>query len=417
MRSRGQAGRVEKRGSTWYGHFFVYVRQPDGTEKRHHKGISLGKRSEMDKVTAKDKLRAHILATKGTADCKQDDAVTLQWFTENRYLPMKTGGWRPATERGNRGDLRRYVMPALGAVLLKDLDTFKCQQFVYALANPAQRKKIKTGLSEPVIKRCRTMLKAICEMAVDMEFLHKNPARKLTIPDCKVTSKPTLPGDTLRTLLDAITDPRDHLVMLIGVFCAVRPSELFGLKWSAHDGDKLFIRSTAWKGKLYEGKTKTRKSRAPIYLSSLIACEIDRWKKLCPDSSPDALMFPTANGTPLEARNFLRDCVKPIVARINAQLEKRNRPAIAGPITFQVLRRSAATRNQKHGTMKDVQQLMRHSSIETTAEVYMQPIPESVKQMVEMDLAEVMGQQQLLELHSDQLDMTWPEKAETERIQ
>ena len=294
---------------------------------------------------------------------------------------MKAAGWRPATEHGNRGDLRTYILPALGAVPLKELDTFKCQQFVYALANPAQRKKIKTGLSEPVIKRCRTMLKAICEMAVDMEFLHKNPARKLMIPDCRVTPKPTQPADTLRILLNAITDPRDHLIMLIGVFCAVRPSELFGLKWSAYDGDKLFIRSTAWKGRLYEGKTKTRKSCAPIYLTSLIACEIERWKKLCPDASPDALMFPTANGTPLESRNFRRDCVQPIVTRINAQREKLGQPLITGPMTFQVLRRSVATRSQKHGTMKDVQQLMRHSSIETTAEVYMQPIPESVKQI------------------------------------
>lgn len=124
----------------------------------------------------------------------------------------------------------------------------------------------------------------------------------------------------------------------------------------------------------------------------------------------------SARVTGYSEANFLRDCVRPIVSRVNALLEKRNRPPIAGPITFQVLRRSAATRNQKHGTMKDVQQLMRNSSIETTAEVYMQPIPESFKQMIETDLAGVMGEPELLS-QSDQLGMSWPEKAETGRIQ
>jgi integrase len=196
---------------------------------------------------------------------------------------MKVGGWRPATERGVRIDLRCYITPALGVVPLAELNTLNCQQFIYSLA--------KRGLSEPVIVRCRTLLKAVCEMALDMEILRRNPAKHLTLPDCKVTPKPTLPKETLRTLLGAITDPRDHLILLLGVFCAVRPSELFGLTWGTYDGDKLIIRSTAWNGRLYEGKTKTHKSRAPLYLPSVIRYEIERWRKLCPDSSPDALML------------------------------------------------------------------------------------------------------------------------------
>jgi integrase len=64
-------------------------------------------------------------------------------------------------------------------------------------------------------------------------------------------------------------------------------------------------------------------------------------------------MFPTANGTPLDVRNFMRDCVRPVLKRIG----------VTAPVTFQVLRRSAATRNQQLGTMKDVQALLRHGSI------------------------------------------------------
>ena len=43
------------------------------------------------------------------------------------------------------------------------------------------------------------------------------------------------------------------------------------------------------------------------------------------------------------------------------------------------MRRTLGTDLQKHGTMKDAQGALRHASIKTTADVYMQEIPESVR--------------------------------------
>jgi integrase len=50
-------------------------------------------------------------------------------------------------------------------------------------------------------------------------------------------------------------------------------------------------------------------------------------------------------------------------------------------LTFQVLRRTIATRAQKLGSVKDVQSHLRHSRADTTANEYMQELPESVQQM------------------------------------
>jgi hypothetical protein len=47
-------------------------------------------------------------------------------------------------------------------------------------------------------------------------------------------------------------------------------------------------------------------------------------------------------------------------------------------VSFQVMRRTVGTDLQKHGTMKDAQQILRHANIQTTANVYMQQIPTSV---------------------------------------
>jgi integrase len=50
--------------------------------------------------------------------------------------------------------------------------------------------------------------------------------------------------------------------------------------------------------------------------------------------------------------------------------------------TFQVFRRTLGTDLQKHGTMKDAQAILRHKHIKTTAEVYMDHIPDSVRKAI-----------------------------------
>ncbi len=49
-------------------------------------------------------------------------------------------------------------------------------------------------------------------------------------------------------------------------------------------------------------------------------------------------------------------------------------------LNFQVLRRTMATLAQKKGGVKDVQGILGHSKADTTVNVYMQEIAESVKQ-------------------------------------
>ncbi len=49
---------------------------------------------------------------------------------------------------------------------------------------------------------------------------------------------------------------------------------------------------------------------------------------------------------------------------------------------FSDLRRTTATHAQKMGSLKDIQAHLRHAKADTTANEYMQELPESVKQMV-----------------------------------
>jgi integrase len=51
-------------------------------------------------------------------------------------------------------------------------------------------------------------------------------------------------------------------------------------------------------------------------------------------------------------------------------------------LNFQGMRRTMATQAQKMGSVKDIQAQLRHSRPATTANEYMQELPESVQEMV-----------------------------------
>jgi hypothetical protein len=50
--------------------------------------------------------------------------------------------------------------------------------------------------------------------------------------------------------------------------------------------------------------------------------------------------------------------------------------------------------------MKDVQEHLRHARIETTGNFYMQPVPGSVRHMVEADISYVLGVLPVAELEN-----------------
>jgi hypothetical protein len=51
-------------------------------------------------------------------------------------------------------------------------------------------------------------------------------------------------------------------------------------------------------------------------------------------------------------------------------------------VTFQVMRRTLGTDMQHHGTLKDTQGILRHASIRTTGDIYVQSIDASIQQAV-----------------------------------
>jgi integrase len=159
---------------------------------------------------------------------------------------------------------------------LKKVDKFHIASLLNRLAKK---------YSEPVVARVRVMMHAIFEEAVDMDFIGKNPARKIPLPECRASRRPVLAPEALRKLFAAVVDPCDRLLLLVATFCAMRTSEVLGLTWGSYQGDSLLIQNIAWEGKTLRGKDQDQKSRAPVYLPLELRREIEAWKIL---SDPQA---------------------------------------------------------------------------------------------------------------------------------
>jgi hypothetical protein len=165
---------------------------------------------------------------------------------------------------------------------------------------------------------------------------------------------------------------RDRILLELDMSNALRPGELFGLRWKCFDPvvPSITIMETTYKGKIRPwGKTRGSLTTTPI--ATELAAELVEWKKLGKDPSPEAFIFPNRAGGFLDSSNFR-----------NRVLHKLAEDLELPKLTFQVIRRTIATLAQKKGTVKDVQGVLRHSRTTTTTDVYIQELPEGVRATV-----------------------------------
>jgi integrase len=131
---------------------------------------------------------------------------------------------------------------------------------------------------------------------------------------------------------------------------------------------------------------KTPGSLTKVHLADGPADELLLWKMECKQAScknpscenekhlkasPDAFIFPNADGGFMDANNYLFRILKPLAEVLGVP-----------KLNFQVMRRTMATQAQKMGSVKDIQAHLRHSRPDKTANEYVQELPESVQEMV-----------------------------------
>jgi integrase len=245
-------------------------------------------------------------------------------------------------------------------------------------------------------------MKAILDEATELDFIGKNPARKLEIPETREQCHRAPSEAEIRELLGVMSG-RDHLILHMFSVLGLRPGELFALRRNDREASgELRIDesvSDSLKGDERVVIPKTEASVARVWLPRSIRVELDYWMRNMTDQRPEAFLFPSTRGTPISPHNFLSRRLKPAAKRALAAMRRAGRqipPGFLEGIDHRALRRTCATRMQKHGNVKDIQAHLRHASPDVTAGIYMQNIPESLRAAVEGLDQELAGEPEIV---------------------
>lgn len=397
-----QKGWVSVRGKKWYGYFRRTVVDSKTNEpKTVSTPVVLGLKSEMTKFEAREKLELEIKRLTGQITKEgvvRNGTVTLGWFVRNRYLPLKEADWKEETAKTKRYLIQADVVDAFEHVRLENIDKLALQAHLNRMAKTRSRDRV---------LQARAYMRAIFAEAVEQDFLPKDPARSIRVPsELKETDKTTLSWDQLRAALSRLS-LRDRILLTLDMTNALRPSELFAFRWKCHRtaSVSLTIVETVYKGKIRPfGKTKGSLTEVPI--AKDLSDDLAAWREISqqqydqrnekrkrrykseekrrsrglPPSNPEAFIFPNRDGSFMDPNNYRK--------RVLHKLEKE----VGLPkLTFQVIRRTIATLAKDKGHIKDIQGMMRHSRLATTAEVYMQSLESGVRSTIDSIHDELCG--------------------------
>ena len=388
MAMKYQKGSVYLRGKRvkmWYGQYLVYGKDQNGKEVRKQRNVRICPKANTPKWKAEQMLQEIILkesqGLSPTPTLPPDDSVTFRWFVKQRYIPMRQGGWSPAYKKTNTYQLEHYLISHFGDLPLRNLSTFEIQVWLNGIAE--------RGYSQAVVRQCFSNMRAITHMARKQKYLAEDPGEDVAMPLTDTVEKPVLTREQILALLGAIEDVHDLCLMYVAIFCGPRTSEAMGLQWKSWTGTALMPYGTSYEGQFYKGRFKTKASKAPIPVPEQVRPVIEALRRICTDSSPEALMFPTfgrgnrkGEAVPRCGKNFLRCRIRPISRKLGIPDRL---------VTFQVMRRTMGTDMQHHGSLKDTQGALRHASIKTTGDVYVQTIDESVARAVSSRTTAVLG--------------------------
>ena len=308
-----------------------------------------------------------------------------------RWLEGRSPRLRPSTRRQYHAILKKHLLPAVGQLRLQDLTPEDVRRLL--------RSRRRLGLSAKSANHCRAVLGTALRDAMRDGALSRNVVSLVpSLPLDQDPSQPLTPGE-VDTFLALARTTRDYPLYLVALSLGLRQGELLGLRWPLLDLDtgQVEITSTL----RYRGDdpdvdepqrelapTKTARSRRQLPVPDFLRVALAAQRKLQAldreaagrawqggERYPawwEALVFRSKVGRPLYARDVTR--------RFQALLAEAGLPKRR----FHDLRHTCATFLLMRGVeLRVIQELLGHSSIATTGNIYAHVLPGLQRSAVE----------------------------------
>lgn len=276
-------------------------------------------------------------------------------FDQRELCPSNT--WRSySTKSIYKVYLKRWVIPKWSGHLLSDIRTIEVESWLRSLP-----------VARSTCAKIRNIMSVLFNHACRYEFFDRNPI-KLVRQSAKRRSPPVVltPGE-IRTLLEGLKI-RESTLVFIAASTGIRQSELFALRWSDIDlsaGTMNVARSIVHG---FVGPCKTESSQKPVPIHPLVAEALIKWRTQSSYRRPEDWVFASrySHGEkPYWGQAILHKYLRPAAREMG--IEKR--------FGWHTFRHTYSTLLRSVGTeFKVMQELLRHSTIRSTLDVYTQAI-------------------------------------------
>ena len=295
--------------------------------------------------------------------------VFLQEYLENWLEDIHKPTIRLSTYLNYRKLLNNYLIPGLGKIKLQKLTPQQVQAFY--------SKKINEGLSPKTVNNVHGVLHKALDNAVKWNVLPRNICDAVTPPRIPRKELNYLNSDQAHTLLREVKEHRLEALLTLAITTGMRRGELLALRWldiDFKDGSLQVKRAVSYhKGYGYvESEPKTSRSRRTIMLPDFVITILIHHREEQQEVQNKVgdvwvnkgLVFTNAWGDYYSPSTMLK-------------VFKRFLESIDMPhMRFHDLRHSAATillAMKVHP--KIVQEILGHSQITTTMDIYSHAMP------------------------------------------
>ncbi len=270
-----------------------------------------------------------------------------------------------STWTNDRARIRNHIEPSLGRIPLADLSPDDVEAFM--------RDKLKAGLAPQTVIHMRGLLRRALNRAVRHGLVFRNAAQLADPPKLTRKREPQfLDVDEARAFLTAIKGEQLEALWTLALTTGLRRGEQLAIRWRDVDLEARTYRVTATlqraEGELRVLATKTPASRASGHLTALAASALqahrDRQREAGLLPLPDAFVFTSSTGRPLEPRN------------VNRSFDRLLRRHQLKHIRLHDLRHSIGSLMLANGeSPRVVMEVLRHSQIAMTMNVYSHVMP------------------------------------------
>lgn len=255
------AGSLVWKGSRWRG--VVYV---DG----RHKWVSLSKHLTEDQREKAQKELDALVVDARRGQLPMDGRITVAQLLE-QWMDSVADDHKPTTRAQNRSRINRHILPHIGRMKVAEV---KPKHIEDLFSQIKRSKRNPQGLAPQTAILVGKVLNAAFDKAVTWEYVHRNPvkiAEKPVADDPK--EKRVLDADEFRGMTAALAGTKLAVPALVLGMTGIRRGEALALRWDQVDLDNGTItveqNVTRAEGRTYLDTPKSKKGTRMIPLPSL----------------------------------------------------------------------------------------------------------------------------------------------------